>query len=211
MSQITETDARIELRLETIQKNKILSSIAMQQGINYQTLFTNVYNAIFGEYFLIKFNRNFNPIPHYYVPNAPKKVCVLDYLSSEDLENYLKCVNLVINRVDSTGCSVIKAVRAVAPKAKNMFANLSLLSLQPSIEADVKKQKQLTNGMIKNTKDVKPLKSTQTKNCLRSEPFEQLDAYEMWKNGKEFKCSAFEQVGNYKNGKNKLNNEEEKE
>ena len=206
MTEVTEKQTIITLRMETIQKNKILSGLSKMQGESYQDIFSSVYNAILGEYFLLKFNSIYNPD----LPNRvskPKKECVLDYLNSESLSHYLECVEHVIYDVKKTGCSVKEALVRIIPRAKVLFSSLSIYSLSSSIEKDVKKhQRQLKKGMVKNSNINSPIKvpekskslTLQTKSCedYRKE-------YESWVNSKEFQDYAFEEEGGYtyKNGK----------
>lgn len=184
MNFFSERDARIVLRLESIQKNKTLSGLARRNGENYQDIFTSVYNAILGEYFITKFNKIYNPAPDSNQPLKTKKECVLDYLDIKSLDHYLDCVQEVIEDILSNGCTIKQALRKVTPKAKILFSGLSVNDLGSSIEKDVKqRQRQLKKGMLKSTKVSKSMQIPQDAKDITLAPEQVPEKTEYsWKN-----------------------------
>ena len=169
-----EKSIRIALRLETIKCNRIISGLAKKNKENCRKVFTDIYVELFGKDYTA-FNNIYNP-DQIQNRTSYREECILDHLDSTTLEYYIKCLNLIIDEVNQTGCSVHQALKKISTKERILFKKDNpILCFVLSIKSDIDKTRRASRrALIKNTTIVTPMHSNQP-NSISMDKYKEME------------------------------------
>ncbi len=133
------SDKRAIIRNEIKEKNKQIVKICYNNGGNYRGSFLAIQKAIIGEYALNKFNEYYNR------DNTKRHKSIINYLSLENLNEYLEKLELIISEALSYNLSISDAIKTL--KQNNMLSPITDLHLDENILNKANKQ---ARDLLKN-------------------------------------------------------------
>ena len=180
-------DERVFYRNEIKEKNKEIVKICYYNGGNYQGCFVQVQKAIIGEYTLNKFNEKYN------ADTTKKHKSIINYLSLENLKEYLEKLQLIIDEARNNDISISQAISNL--KLKNQLTPIYKIELEENISNKAnKKAKEIdkeVSDKLEQLIDEKELieelnnqannkKSKKTKKDRLEEEEEEIELYEQF-------------------------------
>lgn len=154
-------DERAFYRNEIKEKNKEIVKICYYNGGNYQGCFVEVQKAIIGEYALNKFNERYN------ADTTKKHKSIVNYLSLENLKEYLEKLELIINEAKFNDISISNAIHNL--KLQNALTPIINLQLDENILNKANKKAKELDKNVKNSKVEKLVDEDELKEELEKE------------------------------------------